>query len=182
MVDFTKKEEELKSIVDKFENELREFRTGRAHASIVENAEVEAYGAKNSICHVASISVPDARTIIITPWDKSLLQSIEHAVGKTGTGLKPVVEKDHIRISMQPPTEERRIDLIKILGKKAEETRISVRRTRDEIWKQIQNDANSGSISEDQKYHQKEQMEKLIEKINKRISEVAEKKEAEITF
>lgn len=180
MIDFTKEEKDLHTIIDRFEGELKELRTGRAHISMVENIEVEAYGAKTPLMHVAAISSPDARSLVIKPWDKSTMQAIEQALMKANLGANPIAEKDQIRLSIQPPTEERRRDLVKLLGKKEEEARIAVRRFRDDIWKTIQDEEKKGTISEDQKFSQKEKMEKIIESGNKKIAEISAKKEREI--
>lgn len=180
MIDFTKEEKDLNAIIDRFESDLKELRTGRAHISMVENIEVEVYGAKTLLMHVAAISTPDPRSIVIKPWDKTTMPSIEQALLKANLGANPIAEKDQIRLSIQPPTEERRHDLVKILGKKGEETRISIRRFRDDIWKKIQEEEKDGKISEDQKFSQKEKMEKIIESANKKIADISAKKEKEI--
>ena len=180
MIDFAKEQKIFQEIIKRFEDDLKDLRTGRAHISMVENIAVEAYGVKTPLMHVASISTPDSRSIVVKPWDKSTLQAIEQALAKANLGANPIAEKDQVRLSMPPPTEERRLDLVKILGKKAEEARISMRRTRDDIWKTIQDEERGGAISEDQKFSQKEKMEKLVEETNKKISDISEKKEKEI--
>ncbi len=180
MIDFTKEEKELNTIIERFERNLKELRTGRAHISMVENIEVEIYGAKTPLVHVAAISTPDPRSIVIKPWDKSTMQAIEQALAKANLGANPIAEKDQIRLSIQPPTEERRRELVKILGKKAEDTRIAIRKFRDDIWKTIQEEEKERKISEDQKFSQKEKMEKVIENANKKIAYISAKKEKEI--
>ena len=180
MIDFAKEEKSFQETLAHFEAELKNLRTGRAHISMVEDIIVDVYGSKMPLKHVAAISTPDARSIFIKPWDKTNLGPIEQAVIKSNLGLAPIADKDQIRISIPFPTEERRRDMAKILSKKLEETRISVRRHRDEIWKTIQDDEREGRISEDQKFQQKEKMEKLVEEFNKKIADIASKKEKEI--
>jgi len=180
MIDFAKEENKLKDIVKHLEEELKELRTGRAHIGMVENIMVDAYGNKSPLVQMASLATPDPRTILIKPWDKSLMPAIEQALAKSNIGANPIAEKEQIRMVMPPPTEERRRDLVKILGKKLEEARITIRQNRDDIWKTIQEEAREGIISEDQKFSQKEKMEQTVEAINKAIAEIADKKEKEI--
>lgn len=180
MIDFAKEENKFQETVRRLEEEIKELRTGRAHIGMVENIDVDAYGAKSSLVQVASLATPDPRTIVIKPWDKSLMPAIEQALSKSSIDVNPIAEKDQIRMVMPPPTEERRRDLVKILGKKLEEARIAVRQNRDDIWKTIQEEAREGAISEDQKFSQKEKMEHMVEAINKTISDIATKKEKEI--
>jgi ribosome recycling factor len=180
MIDFNKEEKNLADTVSQFEGDLKNLRVGRAHISLVEDIMVESYGAKSPISHVASLSSPDQKSILISPWDKSLLPAIASAIEKSGLGVAPVADQDQIRLSFPSMTEERRKETIKVLNKKTEETRILVRKLRDDIWSTIQEDHKEKNISEDQKFSQKEKMEKLVEGINKKIAETAEKKEKEI--
>lgn len=179
-MDFTKDEQQLNTIVARFENEIKDLRTGRAHMSMVEDIAVESYGAQTTLKHIASLATPDARTIVIKPWDKTLLPAIEQAISGANVGGAPIAEKDQVRVVIPSPTEERRKELVKLLKKRAEEARIAVRQYRDEIGKRIQNAERAGEISEDQKFQQKEKMEKLIEKIHDKITALSEKKEKEI--
>lgn len=170
----------MQAVIERFETDIKDLRTGRAHISMVENIEVDVYGVRTPLMHVAAISTPDPRSIVIKPWDKSNLPAIEQALLKANLGASPIAEKDQVRLSIQPPTEERRRELVKLLGKKGEEVRIAVRRLRDDIWKTIQDEERENKISEDQKFSQKEKMEKLIEDTNKKISDISAKKEKEI--
>ena len=179
-MDVSNEEQKLHSVVARFEAEINNLRTGRAHISMVENVVVEAYGAKTPLRNVASFATPDARTIVIKPWDKIILPAIEQALLGANVGGAPIAEKDQVRMVIPAPTEERRTELVKVLKRYAEEARISVRQHRDALWKRIQNTARDGEISEDQKFQQKEKMEKLIEKINEQLSDIAAKKEQEI--
>ena len=180
-MDFTNKEEQqFESIVSRFGEEIKDLRTGRAHISMVEGVEVEIYGAKTPLRHVASISTSDARTLIIKPWDKTILPAIEQALSQANLGGAPIAEKDQVRLTVPSPTEERRKELVRTLKEHVEEARILVRQRRDDIWKRIQNAEREGEISEDQKFFQKEKMEKLVEKTNDKIAALSEKKEREI--
>ncbi len=180
MIDFAATEKELKNTVAHFESELQEFRTGRAQVSMVENIVVDAYGTKSPLTHVAALSTPDPRSILIKPWDKSMLPAIGEAISKSSLGLAPIADSDQIRIVIPSLTEERRKEMVKLMGKKTESARIEIRRHRDDLWKVIQKDEQDGLISEDQKFSHKEKMEKMIEGCNARLAEIAEKKEKEI--
>lgn len=148
--------------------------------SMVEDIAVESYGAQTALKHVASFATPDARTIVIKPWDKTLLPAIEQAISGANVGGAPIAEKDQVRVVIPSPTQERRMELVKLLKRRIEETRISIRQHRDDIWKRIQRAERDGEISEDQKFQQKEKMEKLVEKINEKITALSAKKEREI--
>lgn len=180
MANVKKAQEKLEEIVKRFQNDLLGIRTGKAHISMVEGVLVDSYGSKVPLSHVSSISTPDAKSILIKPWDKSIMPQIESAIQKSNLGIQPISEKDQIRLSLPPLTEERRLDLTKVVGKKMEEARIAVRQQREELWRDIQQEERDKIISENQKFEQKEEMEKMVGKINDQIAELAEKKEKEI--
>src|SRR3989344_322307 len=180
MANLNQTEQKLKNAVLKLEEDLRGIRTGKSHASMVEDIFVESYGEKVPISHVASIATPDAKSIIIKPWDKSLMPAIESAIQKSNLGIQPISDKDQIRLSLPSLTEERRIDLTKVIGKKMEEARISVRQARDDFRKETQREEQEGKISENQKFSDFKHLDSLVEETNKKIAEIAEKKEKEI--
>src|SRR3989344_9536640 len=133
MADFQKLEQKLKEVAARFEESLKAIRTGRAHASMLDAVLVESYGTKMPLEHVATVSTPDARTIIVKPWDKSTIPAIEQGIQRSNLGIQPVSETDQIRLTIPALTEERRKEMAKMVGKKMEEERISVRQERDEI-------------------------------------------------
>ena len=180
MANFKKAQEKLDEIIKRFQNDLTGIRTGKAHISMVEGILVDSYGSKVPISHMASISTPDAKSILIKPWDKSIMPQIESAIQKSNLGIQPISDKDQIRLSLPPLTEERRKELTKVIGKKMEEARISVRQQREDLWREIQQEERDKAISENQKFEEKEEMEKIVGKINDQIAELAEKKEKEI--
>ncbi len=180
MTDIKTIESKLRETVLKFEEELKNIRTGRAHTGMVENLTIEVYGAHMPLSHIAALSTPDAKSIIIKPWDKTNLPAIEQAIQKSNLGLQPISDKDQIRLSIPLLTEERRKEMVKIVGKKMEEARIAVRVLRDEVWKKIQEDEHEGIISENEKFSDKEKMEKIVAEINKKIAKTADKKEKEL--
>ena len=147
MANFKKAQEKLDEIIKRFQNDLTGIRTGKAHISMVEGILVDSYGSKVPISHMASISTPDAKSILIKPWDKSLMPQIESAIQKSNLGVQPISDKDQVRLSLPPLTEERRKDLTKVVGKKMEEARIAVRQAREELWRDIQQEERDKVIS-----------------------------------
>ena len=178
--DFKKLDEKVSGVVKRFESEAAVLRTGRANPAILENVKVEAYGTINSLKNVASIVVEDPKTLIVEPWDKGLIDAISKAIEASGVGARPVAAKNVIRISLPPLTEERRKSLTRILKDKMEEARISLRQIRDEVWKDIQDKEKNKTISEDDKFRFKEEMENKIKEVSNRLDEIAKKKEKEI--
>lgn len=177
MEDLTKK---LEDILLGLKTETASLRTGRATPALVENLEVEAYGEKQPLKALAAISTPGGREIAIQPWDKSLLSVIEKAIQASPLGLNPVADKDLIRLSIPALTEERKKDLIKILREKLEHARIQMRRIRDEAMKAIEAEEKAKNISEDERFRQKQEVEKKVGEYNKKIEELGEAKEKEI--
>lgn len=173
-------EEKLHEIVSALKSDVGGLRTGRATPALVENLEIEAYGAKQPLKTLAAISAPDGRQIAIQPWDKSLLPAIERAIQSSSLGLNPVADKDAVRLSIPPLTEERKKDLVKILREKMEQSRIQVRRLRDEVMKEIDVEEKARSISEDEKFRKKQEVEKKVGEGNKKIEELGMTKEKEI--
>jgi len=177
MFDVQKEKKEFEKIVEYFQNDITSIKTGRANTSFLEGIEVEVYGSKMRIKELASVAVQDAKTLIIQPWDKNSLKPIEKAVREANLGLSPIAEKDLIRIIFPPLTEERRKEYIKLLHSKMEETRIKIRRLRDEIRRKVQDDE---SLNEDEEFKAKEDLQEMIDEYNKKIEELAAKKEQEL--
>ena len=169
------KEKEFTKIVEHLKSELATLRTGRASASLVEHLEVEYYGAKTPLQGIAQITVPEPRQIAIQPWDKNALKDIEKAVQTSNLGINPVNDGTYIRLTVPQMTEERRKELVKVVGQMAEKARVSVRNIREEIWKEIQK-----MSSEDDKRNAKDDLQKVIDKFNDEIKKIAEAKEKEV--
>jgi len=175
---------ELKPSLDKtveyFKSELAGLSTGRASPSLLEDLEVECYGQKMSLKQLASIQVPEPRLIIVRPWDKEIIRNIEMAISQSKLGLTPIVEEEIIRLKIPSLSEERRKELVKILQEKLEECRISIRRQREEVWKEVQAMEQQKEISEDNKFKAKDELQKVIDEYNKKVEEIGKKKEEEI--
>ncbi len=171
---------EFEQSLSHFEKELSNIRSGRAHASMVEQIPVEAYGSTMEMKGVASISVPDARTIQIEPWDKGLVKDIEKAIQASGLGLNPVTAGTVIRLMMPPLTEENRKNIVKIVHQKAEQARISIRQVREQIRDNIGADFEAKRISEDDKFRLHDQLDKMVAEYNRRVEEMSGEKEKEV--
>jgi ribosome recycling factor len=180
MIDFTSEQKRIDTKIENFVLQISRVRTGRAHASLVEHVLIDSYGVKTPLPHMAAISSPDAKSIVITPWDKSAIGSIEKALRSADLGFGIVSDKDAVRLSVPALTEERRKECVKRVKEIAEEVRIAIRAIREDIWRTLQDGARDGTISEDQKFSDKEKMEKMVEVTNKKIAEISFKKEEEI--
>lgn len=181
MKDVIKKfEEELASTKEWFRVEISSLRTGRATPALVEDLLVDSYGAKTPLKHIASISAPDARSLIIQPWDKGALEAIGKAIENSSLNFAPIADGDRIRLTLPQLTEERRKDLLKILNGKTEEARVKTRRARDDAWKDIQQLEKDKTISEDEKFRAKDQLQKYMDSFNEELENHREKKEKEI--
>ena len=170
----------MEKAMERLKNEIGKLRTGRANPAMVENLQVDYYGAKSPLKQVASVTIPEPRLIVITPWSKDNLVDIEKAVSEAGLGLNPTNDGQVIRIAIPPLTEERRTELVKVLGKYSEEARVLIRQAREDVWDEIQNLAKNGKLGEDAKFKGKDQLQKIIDEYNGKIEEIREKKEKEI--
>jgi len=167
----------FEDIVSFFNEDIAGIKTGRANPAFLEGIEVEVYGSKMRIKELASISVSDSRTLIIQPWDKNSVGPIDKAIRAANLGLSPIAEGDIIRISFPQLTEERRKEYIKLLNSKLEDSRIRVRRLRDDLKKNIEGDE---SMREDDQFKAKEELQKTVDEYNKKLEEISEKKEKEL--
>ena len=170
----------MEKAIERFREEIGKLRTGRANPAMVENLPVDYYGAKSPLKQVASITIPEPRLIVITPWNKDNLVDIEKAVNEAGLGLNPMNDGQVVRISIPPLNEERREDLVKVLGKHAEETRVSIRQAREAAWDELQDLVKDGKLGEDAKFKGKDQLQRLVDEYNGKIEEVRGRKEKEI--
>jgi len=141
-----KSKPDFEKAVDYFKEELNQLKTGRASSALVENLAVDYYGAKSSLKQIASISTPESRVILISPWSKDNLVNIEKAVRESQLNLNPINDGQVIRINIPALNEERRKELVKVLNQKAEDTRVTVRKNRENIWDKIQELEKQGKI------------------------------------
>lgn len=171
---------EFVAVVDFLKSDIAALRTGRASAAMVENIFVDAYGSSQPLKAVASISISDAKTVVLEPWDKSLLSAVEKGVRDSGLGINPVNDGKIIRLSLPDLTSERRQELTKILHQKLEQARISIRQVREEIREKINQEEKDKVIAEDQKFRLQEDLEKMVKEFNEEVKKIGDQKEEEI--
>ena len=171
---------ELEKTVAFLEKEMAKIRTGRISVSLVEDISVDCFGQKFPLKQLANISVPEARKITIQPWDKSYLESIEKAISQSSIGAAPIVDKDIIRLTLPPMTEEYRKNLSRFISEKQEEAKKTIRHWRETVWNKIQEGFKNGEIREDDKYRAKDDLQKLIDEYNGKVEEMAERKRKEL--
>lgn len=163
-----------------FKKELLLLRTGRATVAVLDAITVESYGSRMPIAHVGAISTEDARTIRVVPWDKSQIKAIEEAVRKADIGLSVTADGEGLRIIFPELTSERRQQVVKLLGDKQEEARVSLRKVREEILGEWKRAAAAGALSEDEHFKAKEELQKIVDKTNARFDMMASDKEKDI--
>jgi ribosome recycling factor len=166
--------------VQTFQAELKKLRTGRAHPSLVEHLKVDYYGSEVPLQQVASISVEDGRTLVISPWEKSVVQAIEKAIFKSDLGLNPMTAGTVIRVPMPPLTEERRRDITKVLRHDAENARVAVRNVRRDVMTDIKEALKEKLISQDDERRAEVEVQKLTDKHVAEIEQVLAAKEKEV--
>ncbi len=171
---------EFRSVIEHLESDLHSLRTGRASSALVEDVRVEAYGSSTDLKSVASISVPDAKTIQIEPWDKSLVGAIEKALVIANLGMQPSVAGSIVRLNIPQMTEENRRTIAKQVHEKAEHARIAVRTVRETVRDAIATAEKNKEIAEDEKFRLQEQLEKKVKEVNDLIQQSADKKEKEV--
>ena len=174
------KKSDFQSAVDHFQKELGGLRTGRATPALVEDLTVSAYDSRMEIKGLASISIPDARTILIDPWDKALIHNIEKGIRDAGIGLSPVVDGSVLRVMIPQMTEENRKQIVKVMKEKLEEVRIQIRGVREELREDILKKEKAKEFSEDEKFKVLDELDKLTKEFTDVVSEMAERKEVEV--
>jgi ribosome recycling factor len=174
-------EELFDKVIEHLKSEITGLRTGRATPALVEDIIVDAYGVKQAMKAVASISVLDAKTLTIDPWDKSLIQAIETALNNSNLGINPVNDGKLIRLPLPELTKERREELIKVLHTKLENARIAIRKTREDVRNKIDKLEKNKEIAEDEKFKMQEDLDKSVKEYNEKIKQIGDDKEKEVT-
>ena len=170
----------MQKCVQNFQTDLKKLRTGRAHPSLVEHLKVDYYGSDVPLQQVANISVEDARTLVVSPWEKSMVQAIEKAIFKSDLGLTPMTAGMVIRIPLPPLTEERRRDITKVVKQDAESARVSVRNVRRDVLSDIKEMLKEKMISQDDERKAQEEIQKLTDRHVAEIDQLLAAKEKEI--
>jgi len=176
------KKNEFEKIIEHAHEELSSIRTSRATPALIENIKVEVYGTKTPLIQVAGITCPEAKQLLVEPWDKNLLKDIEKAVETAGLGLSIVNEGNFLRISMPALTEETRKEIVKVLHGKIENNKVALRQVRDKIKNEIEAELKNKEITEDDKYSLIEDLDKMTREFTDQIVELGKKKEEEITL
>lgn len=171
---------EFEKVIEKCKEEVASMRTARATPALVENIQVYVYDTKTPLQQLATITIPDPRSIIIAPWDKSTTKLIEESITKADIGINPVNEGDIIRLAIPQLTEDRRKDLVKNLNKKCEEFRVSIRQVRDKVREKIMDMEKNNELTQDDKYKYLADLDNLTTDYNKQIKDIGDKKEEEI--
>ena len=166
--------------VQTFQADLKKLRTGRAHPSLVEHLKVDYYGSEVPLQQVASIAVEEGRTLVISPWEKSVVQAIEKAIFKSDLGLTPMTAGTVIRIPMPPLTEERRKEITKMLRHDAENARVAVRNVRRDVMSEIKHKMKDKHLSQDDERRAETDVQKLTDKHVADIDALLAAKEKEV--
>lgn len=174
------KQADFLKAIEFFKKEIAGLRTGRANPSILDGLMIDAYGTKTPLVGLASVTVPEARSIVITPWDKSVTKEVEKAITAADLGINPVNEGDKIRLVVPQLTEENRKDLVKKLNEKMETSRIQVRQVRDVIKESIETAFSGKEINEDDKFRFLKELDEETARQNEELKKVRDKKEGEI--
>lgn len=174
------KKPDFEKVLNFYKSEIAAIRTNRATPALVEDIEVDYYNQRLKIKELGSITVPEPRTIVIQPWDKGALEAIGGAISQSGVGLNPVNDGNAVRLNLPPLTEERRKEFIKLLKQKAEDARIKIRRTREELWNKVQHLERERQIREDDKFWAKEELQKIVDEFNQKAEDMEKKKESEL--
>lgn len=175
---FSRTEEKMKKSIEAVQREFGGIRAGRATPALLDKIQVECYGANMPIKQVANVSIPEARMIIIQPWDKTLISNIEKAVQKSDLGINPANDGNVIRLVVPALTEERRQELTKVVKKKVEEGKVSVRNIRRDAIEEIK--AKEKESSEDEVKRAQEQIQKMTDKYIAELDRISAAKEKEI--
>lgn len=173
-------EDRMKKAVETTRSEFSAVRTGRASAALLDHIAVEAYGIEMPLRHLANVSVPDARSLVVQPHDKSILGDIRKAIEKSDLGIAPNVDGNAVRLGIPPLTEERRKDLVKVVHKRAEEGRVAIRNIRRDGVDELKTALRETKITEDDSRRANEQVQKLTDRAIAELDGLVVNKEKEI--
>jgi len=170
----------LEKALLEFKEDINVLQTGRATPALLEELEVEAYNTKMPLNQLAAIQSPDPRTLFVQPWDKTIIKNVEKAIINSPLKFSPVLDGEILRISIPPLNEEKRKELIKILGEKTEKARIRVRQAREEVLNEVKKREQAGEITKDDKFLSKDKIQEKVNQANKKIEEISRQKEGNI--
>lgn len=170
----------MRKALESVQREFMEVRTGRAHPGLIEGMHIDYYGTPTMIKTIASISIPDPKTVVIQPWDANALVEIEKAINNSRLGVSPVIDGKMVRLNIPPLSKERRDELVKVVKVMAEHGRISLRTIRREANDRIKKVQGENKISEDDGFRGQEEIQKLTDKYIKDVDKVLEDKDKEL--
>ena len=173
-------EQKMQKSVEALKQDLSKVRTGRAHAGLLDHVLVDYYGTPTPIPQIGSVSLLDARTLAVTPWEKKLLSTVEKAIRDSDLGLNPSSDGERVRVPMPPLTEERRRDLIKVVRHEAENARVAVRNIRRDANHHLKEMLKKKEIPEDQERKAQDEVQKLTDRHIADIDKVLQQKEADL--
>lgn len=180
MIDLKSKKDAFEAHVAHFRDEISRIRTGRAHSSLIDQILVDAYGAMTPIQHLGTVSIPDARSMLITPWDSSVLKAIEKAITSAQMGVQTSNDGVSVRVTLPSLTEENRKNLTKILKERTEKARIAIRGVRDVVRDSIMTAQRSKEITEDDKFQLLKKLDEMTKEFVDTVESAAAKKEEDI--
>lgn len=180
LYDFSKLKNKTKEVEEWLKKEYTGVRTGMAAPALLDSVVVESYGSRMGIKEMANVTIEDARSLRVSPWDSSQLTNIEKAITLANLGVSIRVDDKGLRVLFPELTTERRTSLVKIANSKLEEAKISLRTARDEVWSEIQKKEKEGGMGEDDKFRFKTEMQKIIDDASAKLEAVAVKKDKEI--
>jgi len=173
-------DQKMQRSIEAFKNDLAKIRTGRAHTGLLDHIQVDYYGSGVPISQVANMTLIDARTIGVQPWEKKMVQAVEKAIRDADLGLNPATQGDLIRVPMPALTEERRRELVKVVKNEAETAKVSVRNLRRDANEQLKKLVKDKEVSEDDERRASDDVQKLTDKFVTEIDKLVQTKEAEI--
>lgn len=179
--DFKPLDKKITDITERLAKELAGVRTGRANPGVLDGVFLEVYGSRMAIHQVATITVEDARSLRIAPWDQSNAKEIEKAITLANLGISVGADEKGVRVFFPELTAERRAALLKAAKEKVEASRVALRAVRDEVWSAIQRRERNGDMPEDDKFRAKDDMQKRVDAAGKKFDEALARKEKELS-
>lgn len=180
MYNFSDVTQKFEKTIAHLQQELGSLRTGKATPSLLDSVLVDAYGTKMRVNELANVSAPDPNMLIVSPWDKSLLETLEKSIASASLNLNPIVDGDMIRIVVPALTEERRKEMVKVLHQKIEGGKVMLRNIRTDAKKEIEDQDGSEGVSEDDIKAEIEELDKMVKEYTVKLDELAKKKETDL--
>lgn len=180
MYNFSDVTQKFEKAIAHLQQELGSLRTGKATPSLLDSVLVDAYGTKMRVNELANVSAPDPNMLIVSPWDKSLLETLEKSIASASLNLNPIVDGDMIRIVVPSLTEERRKEMVKVLHQKIEGGKVMLRNIRTDAKKEIEDQEGEDGVSEDDIKAEIEELDKMVKDYTVKLDEIAKKKETDL--